>query len=138
MLRAVDTFRPVFDLDEILRASRLPLNGRRTKTLTQWGMWLIELVPMLSNHRLVMTPVNSLDFWDYGWCYSGPALAVISLGAWNPQVDDEPAGWHKRAGYSIRRAPGRSPDAKVRCWHGHWPELGQCEYVYCEAWREPE
>lgn len=131
----LDTFQPVFDVDEVLAAAHGPINRRDARTLARWDDWLIELVPMLSNHRIVMTPVADLRVWDFGWCFRGPTLAILSMLGWDPSIGDEPAGWHKRATTVIRQAPDRPPGAPVRCAHGHWPLLGQCEHVGCAAWR---
>ena len=132
---SVDTFQPVFDIDDVLRAIHEPLNERQARTLARWDKWLIELAPMLYNHRLLMTPVAMPDIWSYGWCYADPTLAVVGMVAWDPATEDEPAGWHKRPTAVIRQAPHRPPGAPVRCRHGHWPLMGQCENVGCEAWR---
>lgn len=131
----MDTFQPIFDIDEVLAAAHGPLNEREARTLARWQDWYIELTPMLYSHRLLMTPAANPLIWSYGWCYQSPTLAVVAMVAWDPATEDEPAGWHKRPTAVVRRAPDRPTGAPVRCAHGHWPLLGQCEYVGCEAWR---
>lgn len=139
-LWAVDTAStPVFDAAAVLEALVGPLNDREVKTLARWDDWLIEYVPMIFNHRIVMTPVYSPFGWDYGWCFHSPHAAALAVCAWNPVREDEPHGWHKRAGSLVRVAPERQPSDPVHCAHGHWLADRDCQYVGCPAWNpDPE
>jgi hypothetical protein len=84
---------------------------------------------MAFNARLVMTPSNALEVYDYGWCYASKTAALIAALGWDPNCEDEPPGWHKRA-TGPRRAPQRLPEAALRCVHGRYP--GQdCDYYGC-------
>ena len=76
---------------------------------------------------------------EYGWCFHGPAAVVLAVNAWDPEIQDEPLGWHKRAG-SPRRARMRHKDLtynRPRCVHGSYFADGQCAVVkFCEEFRE--
>lgn len=98
--------------------------------------YFYELWKMLFNWRLIVRPKKDPWSWDYGWCYDGQLEAAASLHVWNPEIQDEPIGWKKRATRDvIRRAPRRNEDPeynRVRCVHGDYPEDGQCSKdKYC-------
>ncbi|MFI1954825.1 hypothetical protein ACH437_23755 [Streptomyces xinghaiensis] len=87
------------------------------------------------NIRLLALPRDG-DQWGYehGWCYPrNPQLIADSVAAWNPDVQDEPPGWHKRPTHPPRRAPRRDEDPRYnrpRCAHGCYIEEG-CRTVNC-------
>lgn len=84
---------------------------------------------------------------DYGymwaWCYerdNGPEAVLEALAAWNPDTQDEPPGYKKRA-TSYRRAPHRDPDDPLnrdRCEHGGYMADDDCRTAVCHTtigWR---
>lgn len=97
--------------------------------------WL--LVPMGFNLRLVGCPhtePGTLTWPEFGWCYSrsAPHAPALALAAFDPVTQDEPLGWHKRAG-DIRRAPVRAADPhhnRERCQHGKYLADRDCD-PYC-------
>lgn len=113
----------------------LKCTDRDTLLLRDWAdpdtgrTWHLDICPMLYNHRLVMVPADAEWSWDFGWCFrSGPSAAIAGA-AWDPLTEDEPLGWHKRAGTFVRQAPRRRPDDPLRCDHGAWQ--GACIHVGC-------
>ncbi|MFD4315047.1 hypothetical protein [Streptomyces sp. NPDC058548] len=72
--------------------------------------------------------------YDHGWCYpKDPALVAASVAAWEPDTQDEPAGWHKRPTWPVRQAPRRDEDPlynRPRCVHGPYLADG-CRTVNC-------
>jgi len=69
-----------------------------TVTIGQWGGWLIQVMPMLFNDRLVLTPESFPLCYDYGWCYPKGGAAHLAAKVWNPQTEAEPAGYIKAVG----------------------------------------
>lgn len=58
---------------------------------------LVEIVPMIFNHRVVLTPKAHLDTYDAGWCYPSMATALQAVLGWDPATQPEPTGYVKRA-----------------------------------------
>jgi hypothetical protein len=79
-----------------------------TATAGEWGGYLIQVMPMIYNDRLVMTPKAHPFVYDYGWCYpKGPAALLAAL-TWDPDEFGEPHGFIKRIG--TPRAAGARAD----------------------------
>lgn len=71
------------------------------------------------NIRLIAVPHGVTTGYDHAWCYPCDPEAVVQAAAeWDPETQDEPAGWHKRATWPARRAPRRDPAYRPRCVHG--------------------
>lgn len=88
------------------------------------------------NIRLIAVPVDDPECmgYDHGWCFSrDPEAVTAAVEAWEPDVQDEPTGWHKRPTSPTRRAPRRDEDPvynRERCVHGCYLEDG-CRTVNC-------
>lgn len=81
-------------------------DGYGTVTIGRWGGWLVQICPMIFNDRLVLTPENAPDGYDYGWCYpKGPAALLAAL-AWDPGSEDEPIGYIKAIHHGTPRRAG--------------------------------
>lgn len=93
--------------------------------------WLA--VKMGFNWRLIGVP----DGWpesnyDHGWCFRSELALLASVSVWEPGVQDEPLGWHKRATPVLRRAPRREEDPQYnreRCVHGTYVDTAFCEHA---------
>lgn len=73
-------------------------------TIGQWGGWLVQVMPMIFNDRLVLTPDWAEGaVYDYGWCYPKGAAHVAALG-WDPATEAEPPGYIKAVGFRRREA----------------------------------
>jgi hypothetical protein len=87
-------------------------------------------VPMFFNHRLVCVyDDDPSGCAAYGWCYRGMAALIASAAVFEPDAQDEPVGWHKRAGADVRRAPHRDQDPdhnRDRCVHGSYLHTRRC------------
>lgn len=83
--------------------------------------WIIT--QMTFNWRLIGVPVEYAESNpEYGWCFASPAALMLAANAWDPETQDEPLGWHKRAGIP-RRAPRRDELKEYnqpRCVHGSY------------------
>lgn len=72
----------------------------------------------------------------YAWCYErgeGPGAVCEALRAWDPDTQDEPPGYKKRAA-DARLAPSRDPhDAynRPRCEHGAYMDDDTCRLLVC-------
>lgn len=111
----------------------LRLNERHCYTLAEWEGYLIEIIPMVFNDRVVMTPRDDRQTYDHGWCYDKGGAGLIAALAWDPTREDEPAGWKKRVAAKPRLAPRRDPEALVRCQHG---EYFRCHVIDCERQKD--
>lgn len=81
-------------------------NGRAGWTIQSTATHHIDLMPMLFNYRIVMTPRRCPGVWDHGWCYEGGSMdeeddllvvTLIHALAWDPDKTAEPFGFFKRA-----------------------------------------
>jgi hypothetical protein len=89
---------------------------------------------MFYNHRLICVPDDSLGGAAYGWCYADATTLHLSATLFDPDTQDEPLGWHKRAGADIRRAPHRDKDPdhnRPRCAHGSYLHTGTRHVLHC-------
>lgn len=77
------------------------------------GYWL-DIVPMLYNHRLVMTPKDSPYIYDHGWCYPTLTAAMVALLSWDPDTQPEPEGFIKRATKEVRTIVTPGVDETLR------------------------
>lgn len=88
------------------------------------------------NIRLIAVPRDDPESmgYDHGWCYPrDPAAVAEAVLAWDPDTQDEPAGWHKRPTAPVRRAPRRSEQPaynQPRCVHGCYVANG-CRTINC-------
>ena len=102
---------------------------RGTLLVKGWDEYYIEICIMAYNARIVLTPLDCPEIYTHGWCYHKLEVAALAAWGWDPRVEDEPPGWHKRAGWP-RLAPQREPEAPVRCDHGVYPGA-TCDYIGC-------
>jgi hypothetical protein len=73
-------------------------------TIGRWGGWLIQIVPMIYNDRLVLTPEDNQSGYDFGWCYPKNGAAELAARVWDPRTQGEPAGFIKAVRGRPRRA----------------------------------
>ncbi len=69
-----------------------------TMTVGEWKGYLIQILPMLFNDRIVMSPKSCPETYDYGWCFDKGGAAYLALAVWDPQEQAEPIGFKKRVG----------------------------------------
>jgi hypothetical protein len=114
-----------FDVDPDWRA---PVVARAAEC-----RWLA--VPMIYNVRLVCVPDDSTGIAAFGWCYRTELALLAAVRVFDPVTQDEPLGWHKRAGGLPRWAPEREADPEYnqpRCEHGTYLHTGICDVtVHC-------
>ncbi|WP_284576694.1 hypothetical protein [Streptomyces sp. 2P-4] len=86
------------------------------------------------NIRVIAVPHGDTTGYDHAWCYPrDPAAVEAAIEQWDPDVEDEPLGWHKRATTEPRRAPHRDRDRaynRPRCRHGDYIH-GTCRTTNC-------
>jgi hypothetical protein len=71
---------------------------RAVYEVAQTETHLVDICPMIYNHRVVLTPKDALDCYDVGWCYPDLWAAVMAVERWDPASQSEPAGYIKRIG----------------------------------------
>lgn len=78
-------------------------------TFADWGGWLLQVMPMIFNDRLVLTPMHCLAVIDYGWCYPKGGAAYFAALVWDPANEGEPVGyikatapWRRQSGEQAR------------------------------------
>lgn len=81
-----------------------PVGGLGLVTIGEWRDYLIQVMPMIYNDRLVMTPKSRPYIYDWGWCFPKGSAAILAAAVWDPATQDEPAGYIK-AVITGRRAP---------------------------------
>ncbi len=102
------------ELDKLINQSKIvttidfygkvTIDSYGTVTVGEWGGYLIQIMPMAFNDRLVMTPKSCLGVYDYGWCFPKGAAPLLAAMVWNPQREAEPKGFIKRVGHPPRLA----------------------------------
>lgn len=102
--------------------------------------WMLRR--MVVNVRLVCMPLLPVGSGDlYGWCYHNETTALRACLLFDPDVHDEPVGWHKRSN-GLRRAPRREEQPEYnrpRCQHGTYIHEGYCTAdLYCSEARWPD
>lgn len=75
----------------------LQLNERHCWTIKETATHLVEVIPMIFNDRLVLTPKAAPEVYDYGWCYDQGGPAILAALAWDPATEAEPVGFKERA-----------------------------------------
>ena len=75
-------------------------NDRGSITVVERAGYLIELIPMVYNWRLVLTPMDLPLCYDAGWCYFGTDEATFERAhaaalAFDPVTQAEPEGYDK-------------------------------------------
>lgn len=74
-------------------------DGYGVITIGHWQDYTIQIMPMLFNHRLVMTLNENLGIsYDFGWCFPSYAVASIAAAMWDPDTEAEPRGYIKAIG----------------------------------------
>lgn len=73
------------------------VDGWGTVTIAKWGGWLVQVMPMLYNNRLVLTPEAEPAVYDFGWCFPKGPAAYAAARAWDPETEAEPPGFIKAA-----------------------------------------
>jgi len=95
------------------------------------------IVRMFFDHRLVVVKDGS-PIALHDWCFKDMAHAIAAAVAWDPETQDEPFLWHKRAG-EPRFAPQRDHNLdynRPRCVHGSYLHEQACEIdPFCEEFR---
>lgn len=93
---------------------------------------------MGSNIRMIAVPHGESRGYAHGWCYPrDPQVVEAAAAAWNPDVQDEPTGWHKRPTRPVRQAPRRAEAPEYnrpRCEHGCYIADG-CRTINCRDHR---
>lgn len=56
---------------------------------------LVDILPMIFNHRLVLTPKGQLTTYDAGWCYPSLDAVLDALRSWDPAGGGQPPGYLK-------------------------------------------
>lgn len=70
---------------------------RECWTVAETPKYWVDILPMIFNHRVVLTPKDCPVVYDAGWCYSDFPSALQAVEDWDIDNQDEPAGAIKRA-----------------------------------------
>lgn len=62
---------------------------------------LVHIIPMIFNHRMVLTPKTDTYTYDVGWCYPSEQAAFAAWDAWDPATQPEPTGYIKRIDWAL-------------------------------------
>lgn len=103
------------------------------RCLVLWYGYNIRLMVLPARH----VPVTAATYGSmYAWCYDrkgGHEAVHEALRAWDPDTQDEPTGWKKRAA-GARLAPSRDPHDPAntpRCEHNGDMITGDCRLTVC-------
>jgi hypothetical protein len=77
-----------------------PIDGGMRIKLNDAGTHYIDVLAMLYNYRVVLTPVDMPMVIVRHWCYAGVdpdtlLRAAAAACAWDGALDTEPLGWNK-------------------------------------------
>lgn len=107
------------------------------------GCWWMSTPMSFTNYRLIGIPKalrGTEQEWipAWGWCFRGELALMAAVSVWDPLTEDEPLGWHKRAG-DPRRAQMRHQKMdynQLRCVHGSYLAHGECAVDrHCQEFR---
>lgn len=75
-------------------------NDRGCLTVRERGDYLVEIIGMIYNYRLVITPKSNLDIYEAGWCYFGTdpvtfARVLAAAQRFDPMTQTDPEGYDK-------------------------------------------
>lgn len=73
---------------------------RTAYVLSETEDYLVDMIQMLYNQRVVLTPKSRLQVYDAGWCYPSTSAAVLAVAAWDWETEPEPVGYIKRVGFT--------------------------------------
>lgn len=74
-------------------------NDRESYTVAETETYWVDIMPMIFNHRVVLTPKANTTGYDVGWCYPDLLAAIVAVLTWEPSEDQpEPVGFIKRVG----------------------------------------
>lgn len=74
------------------------------------GDEVVFIREMIFNNRITIGDVDDEMGYSHGWCYDKGIAAYAALAVWDPETQDEPPDYKKRATPGHRRAP-RTRDA---------------------------
>jgi len=80
-------------------------------TLGYWGGFAVQIQTMIFNDRLLLSETGTYGNPIYGWCYPKGGAAHLAALAWNPETENEPAGYKKAV------IPGRPAGERALWWH---------------------
>jgi hypothetical protein len=84
--------------------TKVKIDDYGTVTIGEWGGYYIQIMPMIFNDRIVMTPISAPYVYDHGWCFAKGGAAILAALIWNPETEPEPLGYKKRATAGQRTA----------------------------------
>lgn len=69
----------------------------------------VDVLQMLLNYRIVLTPVDDDSCYVRHWCYSGNTPSdflrtMLAAIAWDGSLDTDPVGWNKNGQTGERKA----------------------------------
>jgi hypothetical protein len=64
-------------------------------TIARYGGWLVQVMSMIVNDRLVLTPENDTMGYDYGWCFPKGLAPIAAARIWDADNEGEPVGYLK-------------------------------------------
>lgn len=73
-------------------------------TIKQVGDDYVLVVPMIYNDRVVISDAPQYGY-DHAWCFDKGAPAIVAALVWDPDTQDEPLGYKKKATAGRRKAP---------------------------------
>jgi hypothetical protein len=67
--------------------------------VAELGDYYVDIIPMIFNHRVVLTNKAHQEGYVVGWCYPDLLGALVAVMGWHPEQGVlEPSGYLKRVG----------------------------------------
>lgn len=83
------------------------IDAHGVMTVGTVGDETIQVIPMIYNMRIVVS-TDPQTGYDHGWCYPRGGIVFGALMAWDPETQDEPPNYVKRATPGRRTAPRKA------------------------------
>lgn len=59
--------------------------------------WVISIMPMIFNDRVIFSYKDEYPNYSAGWCYDKGGAAALAAAAWDPDTQRKPVGYKKEA-----------------------------------------
>jgi hypothetical protein len=78
----------------------IPIDGGWRIKINDDGTHYVDVLTMIYNYRIALTPLNSPLSIDRHWCYAGKTptnllRTLLCAAAWSGNAGTEPEGWNK-------------------------------------------
>lgn len=88
----------------------IPIDGGWRVKINEQGTHYVDVLEMMFNYRITLTPISMPSVYDAYWCYAGKSptnllRTLLSAAAWSGNLGTDPEGWNKNGQTQEWREP---------------------------------